>query len=162
MPVDALQLESQLPAVLHLRAKLKRRACCTTCCSVTSPPLFAAILVVGYALSTDYDMRSRAYAAITLDFSAFSTDLLTTFRGGRGNADFSPLAQLTNSSSAGEQGTLQQLWPLLDGPLPVVPVNNFIDLSGAAKARLDAEQLEFVSNAFSDRLGNLISLGTLQ
>ena len=68
-----------LAATLQLRRKLSRRAACSTCCSLAAPPIFALILVIGYALSSDLDVASQMYSEIVLDLSALREDLSPSF-----------------------------------------------------------------------------------
>merc|ERR1740130_1566221 len=141
----------QLGALLGIRTRLKRRACCGSCCSVLSPPIFVAILVLGYSFSEDLNVLPNSYTQISFDVGSLLSGVLPSL--GR-RLDQSILD--TNLL-----GPLGQLLPVLDGPLPIVPINNFMDLAGLAKGRLNNGTYQLITSALSSRLGNVLSLGTL-
>lgn len=143
---------SAVSVVVALRRKLNRRACCQCCCSIVSPPLFASILVLGYLLSVDSNVEAKTYSELILDLSQLRNELGSTFP---------PSSPLRKLPSTDQDSALTALMPLLDGPLPIVPVNNFIDLAVAAREDMDDEQSEALADALPGHLETLLTLGTL-
>jgi ABC-type multidrug transport system ATPase subunit len=134
---------TQLDAVVALRRKLASRYYISTCVARFTPPLLMLFLIIGYLHSWEADLDSRTYSNMVIrlpwtGYMGVDPDLISP-RG------------LTHLA-------------LFSGPLPVVPIGNYLDVSRFTResqfVRNETQLKEFgtqVAGIFSQAL----TLGTL-
>ena len=132
---------SQLDAVVKLRHKLAQRHWIATSVTRYSPPLFMIVLILGYIHSSEFDVPTEYHSNVTMNMM---------FTGPHGVR-----AELLNMKG------LSTMQPLLSGPLPIVPIENYLDLGTYARNSLNESQVMEFGGAIAGSFGPAISLGTL-
>lgn len=180
MPAPAeARRSSQLKAVLRKNVLLKRRAWKTSCCEILSPALFLSILVLGYYLSDITYIAAANYSMTTLFFGPFLEALAPLARASSTGASAGAsslagdamqcMAQGGNASAgcASDGLNLMQLRgsldSLLQGPLPVLPIDLYLGVGLAAQSLLGPANYRLLTevDSYLRAFGNLLTPGTL-
>ena len=131
----------QLDAVTNLRSKLAARHRVSTAVSRFSSPMFIVMLIIGWWHSSESDMRGHTHSNITLNVASY------------GYFGVSPkLFDL--------QG-LKELQILMSGPVPVIPIENYLDVSAYARSSMNQTQAEKYGAEVAGWFGKALTLGTL-
>jgi hypothetical protein len=180
MPLPAEARKSnQLKAVLRKNVLLKRRAWKTTCCELFSPALFLSILVLGFYLSEVDYIAAANFARTTLQLgplldalaplaTASSTASLAASAASAASGAMC-MAQGGNASAgcAADDLNLFQLRgsldSLLQGPLPVLPLDLYLGVGLAAQNVLGPANYKLLTefDSYLRAFGNLLTPGTL-
>ena len=137
---------TQLDALVTLRAKLARRYWASAFITRYSPLLFIAVLSYVYFHTEVKDIPGSNHANITFDMGGFCQECQHGFLPGFETHPFAVLNRLQ--------------WQLF-GPLPVIPLYEFVDLSTFARKHVNTTLLKQYGAQIAGIFGSAMTLGTL-
>ena len=152
---------------------LKRRAWKTSLCELFSPALFLSLLVLGYALSRVDYFSSGIYASSMLDLDPVLRAIQPILDGASLNdgascaAEFASGRNVSAACAAVPDVDLMRLRgslnSLLNGPLPVLPIDVYLAVGLAVKDSLGTTNYKLLSefDRYLQLFGNILTPGTL-
>lgn len=164
---------SVLWCILKKNFLLKRRAYKTSLCELFSPALFLSILVLGYALSSVDYISAGVYAATTLELGPLLSAAQPLLDGASLTEGASCAAEFARGGNASAacanapdvdllrlRGSLDSL---LNGPLPVLPIDVYLAVGLAVQDSLGESNYRLLSefDRYLQLFGNILTPGTL-
>ena len=178
---------STLWAVLRKNAILKRRAWKTSICEVVSPAIFLSVLVLGYLLSSVTYIDAGIYAATTLQLTPLIDAIQPLVDGGASAAAAASACENVTSVSVRDMMSQQSgnmsdglacsplssdldllrlresIDSLLNGPLPVLPIDVYLGVGLAVRDSLGPMNYRLLNefDRYLQLFGNILTPGTL-